>query len=284
MEQKDYYETLGAEEQADPEVIKRTYRKLAFRYHPDRTGNDPEATQKMKEINEAYATLSDPVKRREYNSLRSAYGPAAYGRFRQSHSEEDLFKGSDINQVFEEFARMFSGFRRPEDLFSQGNFYGPRYRTFEFSRPGFSARGVFYGFGTPAGTFQRGTKREGVRTDVRMPLSMRLLSRLLAGFQQKIVEELEIPTRGKDLHDTISIAPADVERKIQYPAEEKWGRAKDLMIKVPQGIKDGQKIRLTGQGEAGRYGGEPGDLYIEMRIRKSLTEKLSEFFNRLFGN
>jgi len=284
MEQKDYYETLGVEEQTDPEAIKKTYRKLAFRYHPDRTGNDPEATQKMKEINEAYATLSDPVKRREYDSLRAAYGPAAYSRFRQSHSEEDLFKGSDINQVFEEFARMFSGFRRPEDLFSHGNFYGPRYRTFEFSRPGFSARGVFYGFGAPAGTYQRGTRREGGQTGNRMPLSVRLLSRLLAGFQQKIVEELEIPTRGKDLHDTIFISPADIERKIEYPAGEKWGRAKDLMIKIPQGIKNGQKIRLTGQGEAGRYGGEPGDLYIEIRIRRSLTEKLVSLFKSLFGN
>jgi DnaJ-class molecular chaperone len=283
MERKDFYETLGVEEQADAETIKKTYRKLAFRYHPDRTGNDPEATQKMKEINEAYATLSDPAKRKEYNALRSAYGPAAYGRFRQSHSEEDLFRGSDINQVFEEFARMFSGFRRPEDLFSQGNFYGPRYRTFEFSRPGFSARGVFYGFGNPTGAFPGGAGSEGRQTGNRMPLSMRLLSKLLAGFQQKIVEELEIPTRGKDLYDTIFITTADIGSKIEYPAGQKWDRAKDLMIKIPQGIKNGRKIRLTGQGEAGKYGGGPGDLYIEIRIRTSLTERLVNLFRGLFG-
>ncbi|PJA79174.1 MAG: integrase, partial [Nitrospirae bacterium CG_4_9_14_3_um_filter_41_27] len=70
MEQKDYYEMLSVDEKATPEEIKRAYRKLAFRYHPDRTGGGAEATQRMKEINEAYATLSDPVKRREYDTLR----------------------------------------------------------------------------------------------------------------------------------------------------------------------------------------------------------------------
>ncbi|HMK49151.1 MAG TPA: DnaJ domain-containing protein [Thermodesulfovibrionales bacterium] len=283
MAEKDYYETLGVETQADSELIKKTYRKLAFRYHPDRTGNDPVATQKMKEINEAYATLSDPVKRKEYDSLRSAYGPSAYGRFRQSYSEEDLFRGSDINQVFEEFARMFSGFRRPEDLFSQGHFYGSKYRTFEFSRPGFSARGVFYGLGSPFGTLQKGVGR-GERTDSRIPLSMKLLSKLLSGFQEKIVEELEIPTKGRDIYDTVSITPADIERKIAYPASEKWGRTKDLLIKIPRGIKNGQRIRLTGQGGAGKYGGGPGDLYIEIRIQASLTERLVNFFKGLFGS
>jgi DnaJ-class molecular chaperone len=122
MAQKDYYETLDVTEKASPEEIKKTYRKLAFKYHPDRTSNDPEATQRMKEINEAYATLSDPSKRREYDSLRAAYGTSAHTRFRQTYSEEEIFRGSDINQVFEEFAKVFFRFQKARRVFRSGEF------------------------------------------------------------------------------------------------------------------------------------------------------------------
>jgi curved DNA-binding protein CbpA len=285
MAQKDYYETLGVTKKAGPEEIKKTYRKLAFKYHPDMTGNDPEATQRMKEINEAYATLSDPSKRREYDSLRAAYGASAHTRFRQTYSEEEIFRGSDINQVFEEFAKIFSGFRRPEEFFGQGSFYGPRYRTFEFRSPGFSARGIF-SFGPLGRTFQRGWRESGEQTalqpDYRVPFALRLLNKILGGFTAKLMDELEVPARGKDLCASISVSPEEIGRKIEYPAGKKWGRSKDLMVKIPEGIKNGQKIRLKGQGETGRYGGEPGDLYIEIRVRTSPLKKVRHLFNRWF--
>jgi len=278
MEQKDYYEILDVNEKASPEEIKKAYRKLAFRYHPDITGGKPKTTQRMKEINEAYATLSDPTKRREYDSFRSQYGSRAYTHFRQTYSEEDIFRGSDINQVFEEFARIFSGFRRPEDVFSQSNFYGPRYRTFEFRRPGFFARGVLFsfGFGLIGRAFRRGWQGAGEtisRPSYRAPFPLRLLTKLFDRFGRKILEGLEISERGRDLSDTISITPEEIGRKIEYPARKKWRRPKDLLVKIPQGIKDGQKIRLRGQGEAGRHGGETGDLYLEVKIKHSPVEK-----------
>jgi curved DNA-binding protein CbpA len=288
MEQKDYYEILGVNEKDSPEEIKRTYRKLAFKYHPDRTGANPEATQKMKEINEAYATLSNLEKRREYDSLKSRFGSTAYTHFRQTYSEEDIFRGSDINQIFEEFARMFSGFRMPEDVFSQSNFYGPKYRTFEFTKPGFSARGVFFGFGfSPTGRAAQKDwqKAEGKRIDqpsYRVPFRLRLLNKLFGYFGKKIIEELEIPERGKNLSDNITISPKEIGRKIEYPARKKWKRSKDLMIKIPQGIKNGQKIKLKGQGEAGRHGGEAGDLYIEVEIRPSLSKKIGDYIKNWF--
>lgn len=140
MTDKDYYKILGVSESAAAEEIKKTYRKLAFQYHPDRNPGNEEA---MKEINEAYAVLSDPGKRREYDSYRQRYGSFARDQFRQGYTERDIFKDSDIYQVFEEFSRAF-GFSRPEDIFSQNKFYGPQYRSFEFKGPGFFGKGMFF--------------------------------------------------------------------------------------------------------------------------------------------
>ena len=86
-----------------------------------------------------------PLKKTRYDALSQEYGPFAYDRFRQNYSDQDIFRGSDINQVFEEMARAF-GFRGFEQVFEES--YGQGYRTFEFRRPGVFARGfVFYGPG-----------------------------------------------------------------------------------------------------------------------------------------
>ncbi len=142
---------------ASQQEVRAAYRKLAFQYHPDRNKGDPAATERMKEINEAYAILSDLSKRREYDLLREQYGSYAYERFKQAHSPGDIFRGSDIDQIFEDFARQF-GFRGFSEIFRE--FYGPEYQSFEFRRPGMFGRGfVFYhtsgrslvaGFGGPA--------------------------------------------------------------------------------------------------------------------------------------
>ena len=102
MEQKDYYKILEVNEDASPEEIKKTYRKLAFQYHPDK---NPGSEDMMKEINEAYAVLSDQKKREAYDSCRQRYGSSARNRFRQSYAEQDIFRDSDIYQIFEELSR-----------------------------------------------------------------------------------------------------------------------------------------------------------------------------------
>src|SRR4030042_7159125 len=99
----------------------------------------------MKEINETYAVLSDPDKKREYDALSHEYGPSAYDRFRQTHSDQDIFRGSDINQVFQEMTRAF-GFRGFEEVFRES--YGQGYQSFEFRRPGVFGKGfLFFGPG-----------------------------------------------------------------------------------------------------------------------------------------
>ena len=140
MEQQNYYEVLRVETSASQQQIKESYRKLAFEYHPDRNRDDT-APARMKAINESYAVLSDPQKRSRYDTLRQTYGDDAHDRFKQAYTEQDIFKGSDIHQIFEEFSRAF-GLRGFDDVFK--NAYGPQYRSFEFRRPNAFGR-VFVG-------------------------------------------------------------------------------------------------------------------------------------------
>jgi DnaJ-class molecular chaperone len=128
MTQKDYYKVLGVERIANVRQIKEAYRRLAFQYHPDRNKGDLSVVEKMKELNEAYAVLSDQEKRKRYDNMTQQYGHDAYDHFRQDYSDQEIFRGSDINQILDEMTRRF-GFRNFNDLFRE--FYGPGYRTFE---------------------------------------------------------------------------------------------------------------------------------------------------------
>ena len=131
MEQQDYYQILGVEQDATSKQIKDAYRKLALQYHPDRNHGDPESGEKMKAVNEAYAVLSAPQKRQEYDLMRPRFGSSAYSQFRQTYSEQDIFSGSDINRIFEEMARSF-GLRGFDEIFKE--FYGQGSQTYEFNK------------------------------------------------------------------------------------------------------------------------------------------------------
>jgi curved DNA-binding protein len=110
----------------------------------------------MKEINEAYAVLSDAQKRARYDTLRDRYGTDAHDHFRQRYSEQDIFRNSDINQIFEEMARTF-GFRGFEEVFRE---YQGGHRAGEFRGPGVCGRVIFFGpdFGRPRAGAQVGGK------------------------------------------------------------------------------------------------------------------------------
>ena len=88
----------------------------------------------MKQINEAYAVLSNAEKRSEYDRMRQQYGSAAYQQFRQGYSEQDIFSGSDVNQILEQMARAF-GLRGFDEIFKE--FYGKGYRHYECRKDGF---------------------------------------------------------------------------------------------------------------------------------------------------
>lgn len=269
MNQKDYYQILEVEKEVSPQKIKEAYRRLAFQYHPDRNPcppagreENPLAVEKMKEINEAYAVLSDPKKRSDYDTFHEQYGPYGYDRFKQRYSEQDIFRGSDINQIFEEMARTF-GFRSFEEVFRES--YGQGVNTFEFQRPGVSGRGFIF-FGPSFGK----NKQQGI------PVS----SEIFPGFLGKTIQYLlkktfgmREPQRGKDLGDVIYLDP----RQALEGAKGKYlhrKRSKELIVTVPPGMKEGQKIRLKGMGAPGKDGGESGDLYLKVKIKKPLLEKV----------
>ena len=276
MERKDYYSILGVGQAASQDEIRSAYRALALKYHPDRNKDDPASTARMKQINEAYAVLSDPVKRREYDALKDRYGDLASDRYRQAHSTGDIYRGSDIDQVFAEFARQF-GFRSFGEVFREA--YGTDFRTFVVRGPGMTGRGfVFYGRPRPTGT----------PPQVPPPVAGRLSGGLSGGLSGRILKSLlkratglELPERGKDLRDSVTVSP-EIAREggeIKYPYT-KWGKPRDLMVKIPAGTAEGQQIRLTGMGEPGKGGGEAGDLYLKVKIPVRFLDRVRNFFKK----
>jgi len=263
MGEKDYYEILGLEHGATIKQIKSAYRQLALQYHPDRNRNDPTAADRMKAVNEAYAVLSNPHKRTEYDAIRQQFGSSAYTRFRQTHSEEDIFSGSDINHIFEEMARSF-GLRGFDEVFKE--FYGQGHRTFEFKQPGFTARGFVF-----TGPFGRNNQ-----TSTAVPTGgvLGTLSRYLF----KKISGIELPKNGKNIDDSINLSPEQAHRGGSHPYVLRK-KSKKLMITIPPGVKEGQKIRLSGMGEDGTTGGKSGDLYLKVHIKKPLLKKVKDLIS-----
>jgi DnaJ-class molecular chaperone len=262
MSTQDYYHTLGVDQNATDQQIKEAYRKLAVKYHPDRNQENPQALEMMKQVNEAYAVLSNSQKRRDYDALKSQYGSFAHTRFRQNYSEQDIFRGSDIHQVFEEMARSF-GIRGMDEIFRE--FYGSGYRHFEFQRPGFFARGFVF-TGGPGG--HRGRRQMHGRQSG--PLGR------LARFLLKNAAGVEMPEKGGDIHDTVHVSPelAAGGGPYAYYLREK---SKKLIVKIPAGVRNGQHIRLAGMGKDGSGGGQAGDLFLKVNIREPLLGKIKKF-------
>jgi len=102
---KSYYDTLGISKNASEDEIKKAFKKKALQYHPDHNKNDPKAEEKFKEVNEAYAVLKDKDKRKQYDTF------GAEG-FKKRYTQEDIFQGFDINEIFRNFG--FGGGGAPQ--------------------------------------------------------------------------------------------------------------------------------------------------------------------------
>lgn len=259
MPTQDYYQVLGVAENAAPDEIKAAYRRLAFQHHPDRNSDQAQAADKMKQLNEAYAVLSNAAKRHEYDHLRRRFGQSAHRHFRQAHSESDIFRDSDIAKVFEEMAAAY-GYRGFEEVFRQ--FYGRGFRHFQYRGPGFAAKGFVF-----TRPFGGGTRQH---PPVAGPAGK--LARLLFGR----IGGLEMPENGAHIKDTITLSPELAHSGGPY-AYFHARRSKKLVIQIPPAVRNGQQVRLSGQGEAGRFGGRSGDLLLKVRIRKPLIARLKAF-------
>lgn len=255
MSNNNYYQELNVKPDATDQEIKASFRKLAFEYHPDRNKDNSQAADKMKAVNEAYAVLSDPGKRREYDMLYQKYGDGARGQFRQNFSDQDIFQGSDIDQIFEEMARSF-GLRGFEDIFK--DFYGQGHKTFEFQQPGMFGKGVI--FNTRMGTGPIGGKGAS------------LMGMLMQKMLGKVTGIL-LPQRGGDLHDVISLNPEFASQGGAYAYMHKE-KEKKLVVQIPKGVREGQQIRLTGMGKDGTHGAGPGDLLLKVKIKTPLLKKI----------
>ena len=264
MAQEDYYQVLGVEQDASETRIKEAYRKLAFNYHPDRNRENPEAAEKMKKVNEAYAVLSNPAKKSEYDNLKTRFGSSAYTHFRNNYSEQDIFSGSDINHIFEEMARSF-GFRGSNEIFKE--FYGRGYQKFEFKSPdGRTRRFVFQ---RPFGKGDTGGGKSPLEGN---------FGKILRFVLQK-AGGVQFPEDGADIYENLYLAPQQAMQGGPY-AYYLRRQSKKLVVKIPSGIREGQRIRLAGMGEAGKAGGKPGDLFLKVHIRKPLLKSIKDF---LFG-
>jgi len=265
MGSRNYYEVLNLPKEAGQEEIREAYRKLALQYHPDRNRDNPAATSRMKEINEAYAVLSDPQKRRQYDGLWSTYGSSAHDHFRNTYSEQDIFRGSDIQEILDQLGRAF-GFRGFHDIFREA--YGPGYRSFEFRRPGAFGRVFVSSLGSRQGN--------------RRPSTLQGMLGRLVKYGIKKKWGIEIPEKGKDLHDIVTISPELAVHGGKFTYLNR-SEQRELLVTIPPGIRAGQRIRLKRLGSQGRGGGEPGDLFLRVRVRSAFFQKLRDVFDQLLA-
>lgn len=254
---RDFYEILGVTKDANADAIKKAYRKLAMQYHPDKNPGNKEAEEKFKEAAEAYEVLGDSEKRAKYDRFgHQAFNQGGFGGGHHFH---------DASDIFEAFGDIF------------GDFFG-------------------------GGQQRRGQQNRARRgSDLRYFLEVKLED-VLSGVQTPIEFECEegcascagtgaakgtspetCPTchgsgqvvRSQGFFQMATTCPQcrGQGQIIKKPCADCRGRGRvvkkrKLMVNVPAGVNNGTQLRLSGEGEAGDRGGPPGDLYVEIRVRK----------------
>jgi len=272
---KDYYQILGVPDDASPEDIKSAFRKLAFKHHPDTNpGNEQEAEEKFKEINEAYGVLGDEGKRRQYDFARSGrlagVGADTWpGGF--SYSQQDIFRDAFSNQaVFDELSQMFgrAGLRFDQDFLNRVFFGGSGFVFQVFTGPGGANRRV-YRFGDET-NYQADYSQAGVTTYQPSFIErwlFKIVVKIGGFFLRKLlgIQYQPLPKGSLDQHMELELTAAEAAAGDEKPVTFKRGnKTRKLMVKVPAGIKEGTEIRLKGMGE--KDGEESGDLYLRVKI------------------
>lgn len=238
---KDYYATLGVDRTASAEEIKRAYRKLALRYHPDKNPGNKEAEEKFKQINEAYAVLSDPEKRAHYDR----YGTAAPGG-----------AGGNFGDIFDLFEQVF-GFRTPG-----GAGRAPRGEDLEVGLE-LELSEVLYGAQKEIEydrlvTCETCRGQGGKRQTCRSCGGRGTLEQIQRTFFGNMVTQVPCTAcrgRGYTLSETCPTCKA----------QGRVRRKEKIQVSMPAGIDENQLLRVSGMGNLGPGG--PGDLFVRPRIR-----------------
>ncbi|WP_024335942.1 DnaJ C-terminal domain-containing protein [Desulfotignum balticum] len=307
----DYYNILGIDKSASAADIKKAYRKLAMKYHPDKNKGDKTLEDKFKKISEAYAVLSDPEKRKQYDTYGSA-------DFQQRYSQEDIFRNFDLGDILKEFG--FGGGRGGFSAsFGQA---GPR------GRSGFSGGNPFFqntgdGFGqqrayprTPGkdieyeipltleelihGTKKTITIRQGSTTnavEVRIPKGLTQGKKIrLAGKGEPsphggpagnlYIKSRPVPTSGFSIDgndvlmtQSIKLTQALLGDKLEILTPS----GKTMNLKLPAGTSHKARMRLSGHGIPHMKGNGCGDLFVVINIDmpKKLTDKQKKLIQEL---
>lgn len=310
MSGKDYYKILGVSKSASAQEIKKAYRKLALKYHPDKNQGDKGAEAKFKEISEAYAVLSDAEKRKQYDMF------GAEG-FQRRYSQDDIFRDFDFGSIFREFG--FGTGSRGPNIFSQ--IFGGTGQT--HFRGGGPFDSTFGGYGgqpqgmrgqdlvyelsltleeaatTTSRTISYHVSGRQEKVCVKVPAGIATGKKLrLAGkgqpgsyggpngdlyIQIRVMNHPLFKREGDDLILTreIKFSEALLGTEIEVPAIDK----KTLRLKIPPGTQTNAKFRLKGHGMPHLKGGGRGDAYVQIFIavpkkpnkkQKALAEELVE--------
>lgn len=251
MAKEDYYQTLGVERNASKDDIKKAFRKLAMKYHPDRNPGDHEAERRFKEVNEAYEVLQDEQKRGAYDrfghaAFEQGAGPGAGG-----------FGGAGFADIFEEmFGEFMSGGRRGGRAAGRGS--DLRFDLHISLEEAFKGKKQSVDIPTVAGCDACGGSGSAGGAAPENCATCRGTGRIRSqsGF---FTVERTCPTCG---------GTAQV---IKDPCRSCGGsgrlrKQKALQVTIPAGVEDGTRIRLAGEGEAGLRGGPAGDLYIFVSV------------------
>jgi len=302
MATKDYYKVLGVAKDASADDIKKAFRKLAMKYHPDRN-QSPEAEAKFKEANEAYAVLSDPEKRKQYDM----FGADGFG---QRYSQEDIFRNFDFRSIFEDMGKGGGG----AGGFDFGSIFG------QFGGGG-GGRRQQRGFNPFAGAEQQGpmggrdTEAEltvtfheayhggerhltvdGEDVKVRVPKGVRNGTKLrVRGKGQpgpggahgdllltvRVAEHPQFHFDGDDLELDVPVALTDL--VLGGSADVATPDGKTHAVKIPAGTSPGQRLRLRGKGFPHKGSEGHSDLLARLvvKIPKPLTDEQRQHFEAL---
>jgi curved DNA-binding protein len=288
---RDYYEVLGVKKGASMDELKKAYRKLAVKYHPDKNPGDKQAEERFKEINEAYAVLSDPKKKEQFDRFGS-------NTFHQQYSQEDIFRGFNVDDMFKD-----QGFGT-DDIFSR--IFGDAMRRQRGGHGRMAAKGEDFSMEVQV-TFRDAYDgaekriafmREGVREElsVKIPAGIESGAKLrVAGrgapgrmggpagdlFLTVIVGADPLFQReGNDIvhNHEVLFSQAVLGGAIDVPTMEGTKR-----IKIPAGIQPGTKVRLKGLGfpQVGKQA--RGDMYVRIMVQvpEHLTPAQRELVEQL---
>jgi curved DNA-binding protein len=299
MAENDYYKILGVSKTASDAEIKKTYRKLAMKYHPDHTKGDKAAEEKFKQISEAYAVLSDKEKRKQYDEFGAA-------GFHQRFSQEDIFRGFDFSDILKEFGfggANFSTGKRGGTRFSFGS--GSPFGSHARQQSQTKGSDLVYELPLSLREVATGTnkvinfqhKGRSERLTVKIPKGMIAGKKLrIAGkgesspfggspgdlyIQSKVINDSDYRADGYDIIVTreVKLSEAILGTSIHVPTLD----GKELSLKIPPGTKHKTKMRLAGNGLPHMKGSGKGDLYIdiEVKIPTKLTKEQKKLIEQM---